>query len=239
MERLYIIKIKILVHGGGKIASEIAKSLGIQPQMVNGRRITDQEMLEVVLMVYGGLINKRIVSQLQALGCNAIGLTGADANIIKAHKRQIKEIDFGFVGDITSVNTNSLKMLIDQRLIPVIAPLTHDLKGNMLNTNADTIASKIASALSEKYETNLFYCFDQPGLLLDINRSDSLLKEVNWTTYSKLKADQVVTRGMIPKMDTAFEALKAGTNRVKICHSKDLLYALNNEVPIGTELKLT
>ncbi len=210
---------KILVHGGGKIASSFGQRLGITPQMVQGRRITDAPTLELVTMVYGGLINKRVVAQLQALGCNAIGMTGADANAILAQKRPVREVDFGFAGDVAgseSINADMLQGLLNLRLTPVFAPLTHDGQGSLLNTNADTIASVLATALAAHYEVKLIYCFEKKGVLQDAADNDSVIPEINKTTYQELKATGVVSDGMIPKLDNAFDALNQGVKAVQI-----------------------
>ncbi len=228
---------KILVHGGGKIASDFGTRLGIEPKMTEGRRITDAETLELVTMVYGGLVNKRIVAQLQALGENTIGLSGADANVLKAVKRPVEKVDYGFVGDveIEGVNQEALSQFIDRGLSPVICALTHDGKGNLLNTNADTIASILASALASDFEVNLIYCFEQPGVLSDFERQQ-VIPEMNSKSYDELKTQGVISDGMIPKMDNAFDALTAGVKSVHIGHFLKL-----NELLIGdsgTSIKL-
>jgi acetylglutamate kinase len=228
----------ILIHGGGKVATEISKGLGIEAQMVDGRRITDAETLKIVTMVYGGLINKKIVSNLQALGKNAIGLTGADANIIMATKRPVKNgIDYGFVGDVESVNGAVLNTFLKENLQPVLAPLTHDGKGNMLNTNADTVASKVAVAMSSYFNTHLVYCFELKGVLKDINDKDSVISEINTDTYHKLKETGVIAKGMIPKMDNSFDAIKSGVQSVIICHADDISAIVNQKENKGTTLK--
>ena len=212
---------KILVHGGGKIASSISKELGIEPNMTDGRRITDAETLKVVTMVYGGLVNKNIVARLQASGCNAIGLSGADANILPAHKRPVKTIDYGFVGDIEedNVNVKILSTFLENGLCPVITPLTHDGQGNMLNTNADTIASVLAVALSRHYEVSLIYCFEKAGVLKDVNEESSLIERISVSEYAELKKEGIINDGMIPKLDNAFEALNKGVISVQIIHA--------------------
>jgi acetylglutamate kinase len=228
--------LKVLVHGGGKIASDFGKRLGIEPQMIEGRRITDQETIDIVTMVYGGLVSKRIVSKLQAKGINAIGLTGADANIIPANKRPAETIDFGFVGDIEfeEVNGNTLIQLIELGLLPVMAPLTHDQKGHMLNTNADTIAATLASVLAKKYHVSLIYCFEQPGVLSDFEKK-TVISEILTTQVEGLKSDGTISEGMIPKIDCATMALAHGVNRVLI-GSFDALVALA-EGKAGTLIK--
>ncbi|HEY8402220.1 MAG TPA: acetylglutamate kinase [Cytophagaceae bacterium] len=230
---------KILIHGGGKVATEISKGLGIEAQMVDGRRITDAETLKIVTMVYGGLINKKIVSRLLANGNNAIGLTGADASIIKAKKRPVKNgIDYGFVGDVEKVDYKTISNFIGQQLTPVIAPLTHDGEGNMLNTNADTIASTVAVALSGIYEVNLIYCFELNGVLRDINDKESVINDIDFDNYLKLKEEGVIAKGMIPKMDNSFDAIQAGVNSVIICHADHLVSIINNNERKGTKLSL-
>ena len=229
---------KILIHGGGKIATEVAKGLGIEAQMVEGRRITDAEMLRVVTMVYGGLVNKNIVAKLQAFGCNAIGLTGADANIIPAQKRPVKTIDFGYVGDISveKVQGKNLQLFLENNLTPVIAPLTHDEKGNLLNTNADTIASTIAVALANIFETNLTYCFEKKGVLTNVEDEHSVIHQITKATYQTLKQNGTIVQGMIPKLDNAFSAIDAGVKSVHICHADDILRILGKKEKAGTEL---
>lgn len=227
----------ILVHGGGKVATEISMGLGIEAQMVDGRRITDAETLKIVTMVYGGLINKKVVSRLQSLGTNAIGLTGADANIIMADKRPVKNgIDYGFVGDVKRVNGEILTRLLSADLQPVIAPLSHDGQGNMLNTNADTIASTVAVAMSEHFETHLVYCFELKGVLSDINDKESVISQIDPVRYSTLKADGVIAKGMIPKMDNSFDAIQAGVKSVIICHADDISDIINTGASKGTRL---
>ncbi len=225
---------KILIHGGGKLATGLAQTLGIETQMVNGRRITDKETLKVVTMVYAGLINKTIVSGLQARGCNALGLTGADANMILAHKRRHLEIDFGFVGDIDLVNTAPLAHFLNAGFVPVLAPLTHDGHGNMLNTNADTIAAALALALQAHYNTQLVFCFDKKGVLASSNEND-VISRLTGTEYQRLREAGVISKGMLPKLENAFEALHAGVQSALICHASQLLPALRGEA-CGTRL---
>ncbi|MBL4677613.1 MAG: acetylglutamate kinase [Mucilaginibacter sp.] len=215
---------KILVHGGGKVATQISESMGIEAKMIDGRRITDIDTLRIVTMVYGGLINKNIVAQLQRYGTNAIGLTGADGNLIHARKRPVKTIDYGFVGDIVedSINPENIAKLLDAGFTPVFCALTHDGEGQLLNTNADTIASAVAVALSDLYETTLIYCFEKKGVLQDINDDDSLIREINPDRYLKLKEEQIIHSGMIPKLDNAFAAISCGVKAVIIGHSDDL-----------------
>lgn len=207
---------KVLIHGGGRSATRMAERLGIESRMVNGRRITDEETLQVVTMVYGGLVNKNIVAQLQARGINALGLTGADCNIIKAHKRPVTDIDYGFVGDVDSVNAEMLARLIVQGIIPVIAPLTHDGKGSMLNTNADTMAAETAKALSAFFDVTLTYCFELPGVMRNPEDNDSLIPCITRATYRELLAEGTISGGMIPKIDNAFNAIENGVSEVVI-----------------------
>lgn len=215
---------KILIHGGGKIATRIGDKLGIASQYVNGRRITDAETIDVVTMVYGGLVNKQLVAKLQANGCNAIGLTGADANIIPASKRPVKEVDFGFVGDINAedVQGASLKALLEAGFTPVFAPLTHDLQGQMLNTNADTIASSLAIALSKYYSVRLIYCFEKKGVLHDANNDDAVINLIDRIIYKELLEDNVLTDGILPKLENAFAAIESGVAEVLIGHANDV-----------------
>ncbi len=198
---------KILVHGGGKLATELGKKIGIESKLVNGRRITDIESLELITMVYGGLVNKNIVANLQSLNCNAIGLSGADANTIQAHKRPVKDIDFGYVGDIDNINASTIYKLITANLTPVFCAISHNQKGQLLNTNADTIASEIAIAMSSLYTTTLFYCFEKKGVLLDISNENSVVKQLNTNTYKKLLDSKVIADGMLPKLENCFNAL--------------------------------
>ncbi len=207
---------KILVHGGGKVASQVLRQMGIEPQLHNGRRITDSDTLKVVQMVYGGMINKNLVALLQSKNCPAVGLSGVDGNIILARRRPIKEIDFGFVGDITAVNTHALLLLLHGNLIPVIAPLTHDGKGQILNTNADTIACALASALTQHFTVRLIFAFEKPGVLGADGNENSMISELTPELYQKYKQNQMIRDGMLPKIDMAFSALKAGVQRVQI-----------------------
>lgn len=215
---------KILVHGGGKIATRIASSLGVEAKMVDGRRITDETMLDVVTMVYAGLTNKNIVAQLQKFDCDAIGLSGADANTIKAVRRPVREIDYGFVGDILvdSVNVLSIKKLLEAGLTPVFSAITHNGMGQLLNTNADTIASSIAVALSKTYETRLIYCFDKNGVLRDINDEQSVIPTIKSGEFEDLKKTGVIYEGMIPKLENAFEAIAKGVKNVYIGNALNL-----------------
>jgi len=215
---------KILVHGGGKIATSIGEKLGIESKYVNGRRITDRETLSLVTMVYGGLINKNIVATLQSLSCNAIGLTGADGNILPAVKRPVKDIDYGFVGDVTNdkVSVTMLSRLLHIGLTPVFAPLTHDTKGNMLNTNADTIAQEVARAMATHMEVQLIYCFEKKGVLADAADDDSVINSITAADFEELKAAGIVSGGMIPKLENAFSAISSGVKKVIIGQAEDL-----------------
>jgi acetylglutamate kinase len=227
---------KILVHGGGKIATELGDSLGVTAKMVEGRRITDIETLRIVTMVYAGLINKNMVAQLQAKNCNAIGLTGADGNIIKATKRPVKDIDYGFVGDLKddSVSSTTLGNLLKAGLIPVLCAITHDGDSQLLNTNADTIASAVAIAMANSYDTSLIYCFEKKGVLKDVDDEFSLVSEIRQHEFEGLKADGTISGGMIPKLHNAFEAIKKGVKDVYIGNS-DELSEINNQ-RFGTRL---
>ena len=228
---------KILVHGGGKVATQIAEELGIEAKLVDGRRITDIETLRVVTMVYGGLINKNIVAQLQRFGNNAIGLTGADGNFIRAKKRPVKTIDYGFVGDIdeNSINPENISRLMQAGFTPVFCALTHDGEGQLLNTNADTIASALAVSLSSLYETTLIYCFEKKGVLQDIDDEDSLIREIDPVHYEELKIQRIIHSGMLPKLDNAFTAIACGVKAVIIGKSDDLGQLKENK-PFGTRL---
>ncbi|MBF9253604.1 acetylglutamate kinase [Pontibacter sp. 172403-2] len=222
--------LKILVHGGGKIASAIGQRLGITPHMVDGRRITDAATLDLVTMVYGGLINKQVVAQLQAQGCNAIGLTGADGNLILAQKRPAGKIDYGFAGDVAgpeSINATALSALLAQGFVPVFAPLTHNGKGSLLNTNADTIASVLATALAPMYRVKLIYCFEKKGVLQDAADDTSVINEINEARYKELKDAGIITQGMIPKLDNAFAALAQGVSAVQIGDADDIIHMVN------------
>ena len=207
---------KVLIHGGGRSATRMAERLGIESRMVDGRRITDEATLQVVTMVYGGLVNKNIVAQLQARGINALGLTGADCNIIKAHKRPVKDVDYGFVGDVECADGAMLARLIEQGITPVVAPLTHDGNGNMLNTNADTMAAETAKAVAAHYDVTLMYCFEFPGVMRDPEDETSLIATITHESYKTLLADGIVSGGMIPKIDNAFNAIENGVKEVVI-----------------------
>jgi acetylglutamate kinase len=251
MEQLYIIKIggnviddeqkfssflkafasikgnKILVHGGGKLATRLAETMGIQQQMVDGRRITDAETLKIVTMVYAGYVNKNIVAQLQGFNCNALGLTGADANILQAHKRVSAERDYGFVGDVDEVNAAFIKNIIEQEIALIIAPITHDKNGGLLNTNADTIAQELAKAMSKMYAVELIYTFEKKGVLQDLNDENSLILKLNEPCYKEYKSNGTINAGMIPKLDNAFAALQSGVKKVVIGNSDELKEMIN------------
>ena len=208
---------KVLVHGGGRRATQVAASLGIESKMVNGRRITDADMLSVVTMVYGGLVNKNLVARLQANGVNALGLTGADINVIRSHKRPLKDgIDFGFVGDVDTADGQMLSRLIEAGITPVMAPLTHDGKGNILNTNADTIASETAKALAPYYDVTLIFSFEKKGVLSNPSDDESVIPTITHADFIKYKADGTISGGMLPKIENALAAIDAGVSRVII-----------------------
>ncbi len=213
---------KILVHGGGRSATKIAASLGIESKMVNGRRITDGNMLRVVTMVYGGLVNKNIVAKLQSRGENALGLTGADMDVVRSHKRPVKDVDYGFVGDVDKVDAACLFHLLASGVTPVMSPLTHDGKGTMLNTNADTIASETAKALAPMANVTLVYAFEKSGVLSNPDDESSVIRSINGKNYETLKADGTVAGGMLPKLDNAFAAIEAGVATVAITKETDL-----------------
>ena len=228
---------KILVHGGGKVATQLSETLGIEPKMVDGRRITDIETLRIVTMVYGGLINKNLVAQLQRFGTNAMGLTGADGNFIRTKMRPVKTIDYGFVGDMdaTSINPLNIKKLMDGGFTPVFCAITHDGHGQLLNTNADTIASALAVSLAKLYEVTLIYCFEKKGVLKDIDDEESLISEISPDDYEKLKEKNIIHSGMLPKLDNAFTAISCGVKAVHIGHANDL-GQLRGKKTFGTRL---
>ena len=206
----------ILVHGGGKLATELSDQLGIPTQMIDGRRITSKENLDIVTMVYAGLINKKITAQLQAFGKNAIGLSGADANCIASNKRPTKPIDYGFVGDIKGVNSETIQYFLEKNLLPVFCAITHDVKGQLLNTNADTIAAEVAIAMSAIFETELIYCFEKKGVLANSEDDDSVILKINKENYKQLQNDGVIHSGMLPKMKNCFHALENNVHKVLI-----------------------
>ena len=208
---------KVLVHGGGRKATKMAERLGLETQMVNGRRITDADMLEVVTMVYGGLVNKNLVARLQANGVNALGLTGADANAIRSHKRPLKDgVDYGFVGDVDGADGEMLGRLVEAGITPVVAPLTHDGEGHILNTNADTIASETAKALAAFYDVTLIFSFEKKGVLSNPDDDDSVIPVITRTLFNKYKADGTISGGMLPKIENALSAVDSGVSRVII-----------------------
>lgn len=221
---------RILIHGGGKIATRLGDQLGIESRYVDGRRITDDATIDLVTMVYGGLVNKQLVAALQARGCNALGMTGADGNVIKAHRRPVKTIDYGWVGDIDGVNGHLLRALLEAGLVPVMAPLTHDGQGHVLNTNADTIASSLAVALSGVFSVRLMYCFEKKGVLEDLHREDSVIRLINRETHARLMAEGRLADGIIPKIDNAFAAIDAGVSEVLIGDAADLRRNVTDEV---------
>jgi acetylglutamate kinase len=208
--------LKILVHGGGKRATVMANDLGLQPKMIGGRRVTDEANLEIVTMVYAGLLNKNITAELQLNNCNAIGLSGTDANCILAHKRIIKDIDYGFAGDVDQVNSEVIKLFLENKMTPVFCAITHDKKGQLLNTNADTISSEIAKALSSDYDVELVYCFEKNGVLKDVNNDNSVIESINKVIYEDLKQKNIIAEGMLPKLKNCFGALDNGVKRVII-----------------------
>jgi len=213
---------KILVHGGGRSATALAEKLGIETIMAEGRRITDAEMLKVVTMVYAGLVNKNIVAQLQSNRIDAVGLTGADMNLILSEKRPVKDIDYGYVGDIKKVNALAIIELLKQNYLPVISPLTHDGKGSLLNTNADTIAGEIAKSLAFDYNVRLIYCFEKRGVLLNEDDENSLIPALDFEQYQQYKNEGIIHGGMIPKLDNSFKAIASGVKEVVITQASDL-----------------
>jgi len=227
---------KVLIHGGGKLATRMAEQLGVEQQMNAGRRITDEETLKIVTMVYAGYINKNIVAQLQAIDCKSIGICGADSNLIKAHKRKNAAVDYGYVGDVDNVKTKQLKKLLDAHDAIVIAPITHDGKGQLLNTNADTIAQETAQALSKSYKVQLVYCFEKPGVLLDAADDKSCIKKINPSYFNFLVKEGAIYDGMLPKLQNAFHALEKGVDKVRIGQSNALKSLLKGQS--GTTIKL-
>lgn len=219
---------KILVHGGGKLASQLAERMAIPVNMVNGRRITDAETVEVITMVYGGKVNKSIVAGLQARDCNAIGFSGADGNTILSVKRPVKDIDYGFVGDVIAVDSTMIANLLSIGITPVFCAITHDGKGQLLNTNADTIACELAIGLSEKYKVTLNYCFEKAGVLLDVNDDNSVVKDINSEKYTQLLNDKIIADGMLPKLENCFYALKGGVHQVQLGKPEMLKNTITN-----------
>jgi len=225
---------KLLVHGGGKRANEISEAMGLQPKMISGRRVTDEATLEVVTMVYAGLLNKKITAQLQKLNCNALGLSGADANCILAHKRMVAEVDYGFAGDVDAVNAEFITVLLQNKVTPVFCAITHDKNGQLLNTNADTIASEISIAMSDFYVVALNYVFELKGVLSTIADKNSVIPNINLIKYEQLIEDGIISEGMIPKLHNCFNALKKGVQKVNIGDAS-LLKKTNN---LHTELSI-
>jgi len=217
---------KILIHGGGRKATEISALLGIETRLVDGRRITNKETLEVAVMIYAGLINKNIVALLQSHNVNALGLSGADADIIRAHKRPITDIDYGFVGDIEKVNHEAIDSLVNSSIVPVLCAISHDGHGQLLNTNADTIATQVAIAMSEHYEVTLSFCFEYDGVLYDIDEPNLTMSQISEGEFINMKTSGTVNSGMIPKLSNGFDALRGGVKQVSVCgienlHSKE------------------
>lgn len=225
---------KVLVHGGGKIATRLSEKLGITTTMIDGRRVTDRQTIDVVTMVYAGLVSKHIVALLQAEGCNAIGLSGADASVIRAVRRAAMPIDFGFVGDISTsgVDAEFILSLIERGIVPVFCSIMHDGEGDLLNCNADTVASSVAMALAEKVDTELIFCFEKRGVLTDIDNPNSVIGTIRSDNYKELLSEGVVNKGMIPKIDNALKAVSEGVKSVTIKHSEELL------VESGTKILL-
>lgn len=213
---------KVLIHGGGRSATALAKQMGIETKMVDGRRITDKQMLKIVTMVYGGLINRNIVAKLQSIGIQALGLTGADLNYLEAVKRPVKDIDYGYVGDITKINTEILCPLVEKNIVPVLSPLSHDGKGQILNTNADTIAAEAAIAFSKYFQTELIYCFEMPGVLKDPKDKTSVIHDLTLNDFKKYQEQGIINAGMIPKLDNSFRALSKGVNKIRITNIEGL-----------------
>ena len=207
---------KILVHGGGKKATEVSSAMGLEPQMINGRRVTDEATVEVVTMVYAGLLNKKITAKLQSFGCNAMGLSGADANCILAHKRIVKDVDYGFAGDVDAINSEIINVLLQQNITPVFCAITHNKKGQLLNTNADTIASEVAIGMSNLYKTELNFVFELKGVLSTIEDKDSVITTINSVKYEQLVAEGIIADGMLPKLHNCFNSLEKGVHKVKI-----------------------
>ena len=208
--------LKALVHGGGRAATRIASQLGIESRMVAGRRVTDEAMLNVVTMVYGGLVNKTVVARLQSMGVNALGLTGADLNYMLSDKRPVKDVDYGFVGDVRRVDSEILADLVRRGVVPVLAPLTHDGRGNMLNTNADTIASEAATAFARHFDVTLTFCFEKKGVLSNPDDEESVIPQIDRELFARYVADGTIQGGMIPKLENAFAAIDSGVSRVVI-----------------------
>ena len=223
---------KLLVHGGGRSATKVATQLGIETLMIDGRRVTDDAMLDVVTMVYGGLVNKKVGARLQSLGIDALGMTGADMDIIHSHKRPVKSVDYGWVGDVDRVNGEALSALLRSGVVPVIAPLTHDGEGHLLNTNADTMAGETAKGLAPFFDVSLVYCFEKPGVLRDENDDESVIAEIDPALFASLKEEGIVTGGMLPKLENAFNALDAGVSEVVITRASAL-----DDLSLGTHIR--
>lgn len=207
---------KILVHGGGRKASEVSAAMGLEPKIINGRRVTDEATVEVVTMVYAGLLNKKITAKLQSFDCNAMGLSGADANCILAHKRMVKDIDYGFAGDVDAINSEIIDVLLQHKVTPVFCAITHDKNGQLLNTNADTIASEVAIGMSNLYKTELNFVFELKGVLENIEDKNSVIEQINSEKYEQLVTKGIIADGMLPKMLNCFNSLKKGVSKVKI-----------------------
>ncbi|WHF52720.1 acetylglutamate kinase [Chryseobacterium gotjawalense] len=240
LEKFTTIKaMKVLVHGGGKLASDLAGKLNIPQQMLEGRRVTDQETLNIVTMVYAGKINKNIVAKLQNVDCNAIGFSGADGNLIKSERRAVSNVDYGFVGDVDSksVNVDLLQKFLELKLTPVFSAITHDQKGDLLNTNADSIASVLAQALSENYDVELLYCFDKDGVLEDVDKPDSMVKTLSFAKYEQLRSENKLHQGILPKLKNAFTAKENNVNKVVLLNETKLQNQINHQNE-GTEIIL-
>lgn len=212
----------VLIHGGGSMAGQLSTRLGIETRMHEGRRITDRETLDVTIMAYAGLANKKVVAALQARGVNACGLSGCDMGVIVAHKREVKDIDWGYVGDIDSVKAENLAYLLDKKIMPVISPITFDLSGQLLNTNADSVASAAAAALSRLYEVELVYCFDKPGVLTDVEDDHSVIPSINRAQYKEYAEKGLIHSGMMPKLENAFKTIDAGVKSVRLTNPENL-----------------
>lgn len=225
---------KILVHGGGKLATSMAETMGVTQKLIDGRRITDIETLKIVTMVYAGYINKKIVAALQSNHCNALGLTGADGDSILAHKREHPVVDYGYVGDVDAINKKLIQILVDNKITIVFAPITHDQNGQLLNTNADTIAQELAKGMSSQYEVELIYTFEKSGVLLDAEDDSTVISKLDSNDYQQLKSKNKIFAGMIPKLDNAFTALNSGIKRVAIGKAEQLLDLLKGNT--GTSI---
>jgi len=219
---------KVLVHGGGKLASNLAVQMGVEVKMINGRRITDAETLDIATMVYAGKINKTIVAKLQALDCNSVGFSGADGNSIVAVKRPVKDVDFGFVGDVEKINTKTLNVLLNNDVTPVFCAITHDKNGQLFNTNADTIASELAIGCAKDFKVELYYCFEKNGVLQDVEDDNSVIENINSNTYKKLIEELVIADGMLPKLNNCFHAINHQVS--KVCIGKpEMLFQSNSK----------